>query len=579
MNKKKTIICVDDEQTILDSLKVELKYVFGNEYLIETAECGEDALELFKELLEEDYEIPLVISDYMMPNLKGDELLKSIHMISPQTRKVMLTGQADLMAVVNAINDAKLYRYISKPWNAEDLALTVSEALKSYFNEKQLIEKHHELERKIATFHKFVPVEFLKILGIEEYDQIQLGNCVEKTMSIMFADIRGFTAISEQMTPKENFNFINNYLKKMEPIILEHNGFIDKYIGDAIMALFASNDAVLAAIAMLKEIVKYNQERKRNNLKEFSIGIGIHTGQLMLGTVGGENRMDSTVISDAVNLASRIEGLTKIYGTPLLITQQTYRRLTNISQYKIRLIDRVTVKGKKKAVTVYEIFNADSPISIELKSKTQADFERGIWYFQNERFEDALKCFEKVLQVNETDKAAQIYFSNCKNILSMIMAKPPKVLIVDDSSIQLHVLSELLKSNNFEVYVAENGEQALEILEYKQPHLILLDVIMPGIDGFETCRQIKANSQFEDIPVIFMSSLEDTAIKVKAFEAGAIDYITKPFQDDEVLARIKNHLNLTHLRNIYKLQNSIKINNFGLKEKIGRLIVSSFGKF
>lgn len=575
MNKK-AIICVDDEQTILDALKVELKYAFGKEYLIETAEGGEDALELFEELLEENYELPLVISDYMMPNLKGDELLKRIHAISPKTRKVMLTGQADLTAVANAINDAKLYRYISKPWSAEDLALTVSEALKSYFSEKQLFEKHQELERKIATFHKFVPVQFLKILGIEEYDQIKLGNCVEKTMSIMFSDIRGFTAISEQLTPEENFNFINNYLKIMEPIIIEHNGFIDKYVGDAIMALFPSNEAVQAAIAMLKRLMKYNQERKKAGLNEFAIGIGVHTGQLMLGTVGGENRMDSTVISDAVNLASRIEGLTKIYGTPLLITQQTYRRLTNISQYQIRLIDRVTVKGKTKAVTVYEIFNADLPVSIDLKCKTRVDFEQGVWCFHNQQFEEAMKFFDKVIQTNETDKAAQIYLQNCQNILSMIIAKTPKVLIVDDSSIQLHVLSDLLKSNNFEVFVAESGEEALELLKYQHPHLILLDVIMPGIDGFETCRKIKADSKMKDIPIIFMTALADTASKVKGFQAGAIDYITKPFDNAEVFARIQTHLNLSHLQHIYKFKNSIKISNFKLKEKIDRLIVGGF---
>ena len=576
MNKK-AIVCVDDEQTILDSLKVELKYAFGNEYLIETAEGGEDALELFDELLEDGYEIPLVISDYMMPNLKGDELLKRIHAISPKTRKVMLTGQADLTAVTNAINEAKLYRYISKPWSAEDLALTVSEAIKSYFYEKQLLEQNNELERKISTFHKFVPVQFLKILGIADYDKIQLGNCVEKTMSIMFADIRDFTTISEQLTPEENFNFINNYLKIMEPIIIEHNGFIDKYIGDAIMALFPSNGAVQAAIAMLQKLRKYNQELKKTSFNEFAIGIGIHTGQLMLGTVGGDNRMDSTVISDAVNLASRIEGLTKLYGTPLLITQQTYRRLTNISQYKIRLIDRVTVKGKTKAVTVYEIFNADSPVSIDLKCKTRVNFEKGVWYFHNQRFEEAMIAFEKVIEINKTDKAAQIYFTNCKNILSMIMAEPPKILIVDDSSIQLHVLSDLLKNNNnFEVFVAESGIKALEILEYQHPNLILLDVIMPGLDGFETCKKIKSNSKTEDIPIIFMTALADTASKVKGFQAGAIDYITKPFQNDEVLVRIKTHLNLSHLQHIYKFQNSIEISNFKLKEKIDALIVGSF---
>ena len=108
---KPVIICVDDEPTILDSLKIQLKKAIGDEYIIETAEGGEDALELLAELLEEEQEVALVISDYIMPDIKGDELLKRIHAISPKTLKIMLTGQADVEAVGNAINYAKLYRY------------------------------------------------------------------------------------------------------------------------------------------------------------------------------------------------------------------------------------------------------------------------------------------------------------------------------------------------------------------------------------------------------------------------------------------------------------------------------------
>ncbi|NEO23909.1 response regulator, partial [Moorena sp. SIO4A5] len=123
------IICVDDEQTILDSLKIELETSLGDNYLIEMTQGGEEALEVFEELVEDDYEVALVISDYIMPNLKGDELLKRIHTISPKTLKIMLTGQADLEAVGNVINYAKLYRYIPKPWQADDLRITVKEAL------------------------------------------------------------------------------------------------------------------------------------------------------------------------------------------------------------------------------------------------------------------------------------------------------------------------------------------------------------------------------------------------------------------------------------------------------------------
>jgi DNA-binding NtrC family response regulator len=163
MMNQPVILCVDDEQTILRSLKTELKQALNTDYIIETAEGGEEALELVEELLEEHYELPLVICDYIMPALKGDEL--RIHQISPATLKVMLTGQAALEAVGNAIKYAKLYHYIAKPWNTKELILTVYEAIKSDFKDKQLTAKNKELERKVTTFHKFVPVQFLKLLS------------------------------------------------------------------------------------------------------------------------------------------------------------------------------------------------------------------------------------------------------------------------------------------------------------------------------------------------------------------------------------------------------------------------------
>ncbi|HEY9808421.1 MAG TPA: response regulator [Halomicronema sp.] len=146
MNKP-IIICVDDEQTILQSLKIELKKNLAENYLIETCETSQDALDLLEELLKEGREIPVIISDYLMPGIKGDELLKEIHHRSPQTLKILLTGQADLAAVSNAIKYAKLYRYIPKPWQPEDLSLTVKEALRSYAQEKQIAQQNLTLQR------------------------------------------------------------------------------------------------------------------------------------------------------------------------------------------------------------------------------------------------------------------------------------------------------------------------------------------------------------------------------------------------------------------------------------------------
>lgn len=144
---KPIIICIDDEVTVLDSLKIELKKALGDECIIETAEGGEDALELLEELKKENCEVALVLADYIMPDIKGDEVLKRFHEMSPNTLKIMLTGHANLEAVSNAIKYAKLYRYISKPWQSEDLKLTVVEALHSYLQDKKLTEQNFKLQQ------------------------------------------------------------------------------------------------------------------------------------------------------------------------------------------------------------------------------------------------------------------------------------------------------------------------------------------------------------------------------------------------------------------------------------------------
>jgi len=401
--KRPVILCVDDEEMVLSSLEIELRNNLGRKFTIETAESGEDAIELLTELIANKYEIFVVISDYIMPGIKGDELLEKIHNILPNTLTIMLTGQSNADAIANAVNNAKLYRYITKPWQKEDMSLTVEGAVKSY-------QQNKELEKKIATFEKFVPSQFLKILNLDAYDDIKLGNCVEREMTVLFCDIRSFTALSEQMTPKENFSFINSYLSEMGPIIRLHNGFIDKYIGDAIMALFENaDDAVQAGIEMLSKLKTYNQARARDGYSPIGVGIGINTGYLMLGTVGENDRMETTVIGDMVNLASRVESLNKIYGTNLLITDQTYLGLKVPLDYHIRVIDAAQVKGKSDPITIYEIFDADPPDIIELKEKTSDDFEVGFVLYHSEENYDALMLFKKVLEVNNNDNAARIY--------------------------------------------------------------------------------------------------------------------------------------------------------------------------
>jgi len=273
----------------------------------------------------------------------------------------------------------------------------------------------YELFLLNKAYERFIPRQFLNLLDKKSIIEVALGDHVEKEMSILFADIRGFTELSEKISPHENFKFINAYLCRMEPAITENNGFIDKYIGDAIMALFvgSADDALKAGIAMLERLNDYNETRQRPERPPIKIGVGINTGVLMLGTVGGQNRMDGTVISDAVNLASRIEGLTKTYGISLLITEYSYHKLKNSSKYHIREVDRVKVKGKTKGVTVYEVFDADLPEVKNLKIQTLDDFEAGFKFYHDDVLDEAHCCFERVLAVNPADQVAQIYLERC----------------------------------------------------------------------------------------------------------------------------------------------------------------------
>ncbi|MGC1248576.1 MAG: AAA family ATPase [Spirulinaceae cyanobacterium] len=273
-----------------------------------------------------------------------------------------------------------------------------------------------ELSQLNKANERFVPRQFLQLLNKKSIADVKLGDAVQREMSVLFSDLRSFTSLSEIMNPQDNFRFINAFLSRMEPVIADNNGFIDKFIGDAIMALFdgQADDAVKAGIAMLKTIAEYNKTRGGGKRPPIKIGIGINTGSLMLGTVGGTNRMEGTVISDAVNLASRVEALTKDYQVTLLITQHTFEALNNHHQYSIRIIDKVTVKGKTEAVTVYEVFDAE-PLEIKAaKLATKSAFESGILFYNASKFDEAAAIFQDCLTKNPGDKVTQIYLERCQ---------------------------------------------------------------------------------------------------------------------------------------------------------------------
>jgi two-component system sensor histidine kinase ChiS len=205
----------------------------------------------------------------------------------------------------------------------------------------------------------------------------------------------------------------------MEPVIRNNNGFIDKYIGDSIMALFSENasDAINAAIEMRIKLSQFNQVMDQFGKPVINSGIGIHSGSLMLGVVGGEGRMAGTVISDAVNLAARLEGLTKLYGCSIIISQDTLISLNNPSHYNYRFLDIVKVKGKTEAVYIFEIIDGEPDEIKQLKLRTKESFGIAVNLYKSKQFSEALKVFNKVIEINGHDRTAQLYVDRCKNFI------------------------------------------------------------------------------------------------------------------------------------------------------------------
>ena len=423
------ILIVDDEIEIHNITKLALKeFTFENKLItFISAYSGKEA----KEMIQAHPDIALILLDVVMETEEaGLEVVKYIRDILDNqiVRIILRTGQPgqvpeDVVIVSYDINDYKTKTELTN----KKLFTTVVTALRAFRSLTQIEASKSELEKIAAASARFVPREFLRFLKIESIVDARLGDSVQAEMTIMFADIRSFTSLSESMSPQQNFDFINSYLSRVGPVIRQYNGFIDKYIGDGIMALFPNRaeDAVQAAIEMQHQVKIYNLHRQNSGYQPIALGIGLHTGTLMLGTIGEAERMESTVISDAVNLASRVEGLTKLYGVGIVASVQTLCRLDDPQHYKCRFLDRVQVKGKKTPVGVFEIYDGDSETMIELKAQTQTYFEQGIFLYYQQQFAQARRMFRRVLQVNKSDQAASFYAERCgilmKNALIMTL--------------------------------------------------------------------------------------------------------------------------------------------------------------
>ena len=399
-NPQARILVVDDDAI---SIEVLLRQLSLENYQVVSTTNGEQALKLLDPNCGHE-RFDLVILEVMMPRMSGYEICRRLRLDYPsyQLPVIMLTAKVQDEDVVEGFrvgaND-----YLRKPYSSKELLSRIQTHLTN------------------RLYGRFVPAHFIKFLSKSSIADINLGNQVSCDMTVMFSDIRGFATLSESMSPQENFDFINAYLKCVSPEVRRHQGFIVKYLGDGMMAIFPQNsaDAIAAGIAQLRQVQQSNQN---SSLPPINVGIGIHYGPMMVGIVGEAQRMQGDAFSDDVNLTARLEGLTKFYGVSMLISEQVLEQLGAYHSFHIRYLDQVKVKGRSQPLPIYEVFDADPADSRDRKAETLLHFEAGVQCYQAGEFVAAQGHFRAVTAVNPQDKPARLY---CRRVARLI-AKPPE---------------------------------------------------------------------------------------------------------------------------------------------------------
>ena len=275
----------------------------------------------------------------------------------------------------------------------------------------QYVLTQKEKQMIMGAFERYVPQKVVKEL-LDHPEKLTLGG-EERLMTVMFSDIADFTAISETMSPRELVHLINEYLTEMTEVILDHDGIIDKYIGDAIMAEFGAPvhyeghalNACLAALHMQSKLTELSKKLEKEKRPVIRSRVGINTGNMVVGNMGSNKVFNYTVMGDEVNLASRLEGANKIFGTYIMISENTYNAVKD--SLDARPLDMIRVKGKEKPVNVFELLGRKTGDGYFRDSL--ATYINGIRYYHDRRWEQAAECFQYCLKLHPEDGPSKLY--------------------------------------------------------------------------------------------------------------------------------------------------------------------------
>jgi len=416
-----------DEATHVIKSKTGVVVLWDEEKKRLKVEASKDQLFFDEEKI--NSELPLLIDIILSGQseiLSDNTALQNAGIISPEIKSVIYSAlkvkHRIMGAIIVADNEPDKYTAGSLKL-LTTLALQSSSAIESSLlyekNIREAQEKEAAMRRIFDATEKFVPYQFIKSLGHELITDVKLGDQVEKIVTVLFTDIRNYTSLSELMTPEETFAFICLFNARMGPIIRKHNGFINQYLGDSIMAIFpvSAADALLAAIDIQKEIQNFNKIREEKNKPEIHIGVGMHTGPLIMGITGDYDRMDACTISDTVNTASRVESLTKHYKSSILLSDASLQQMENTDDFDLRNLGLVQLKGKLSSINVHECFSCDGETELQKKRSTLDIFNDGVSFYLNKLFTDANSAFKNVLEIDPDDHTARFFYNHTLKIV------------------------------------------------------------------------------------------------------------------------------------------------------------------
>ena len=369
-------------------------------YLVVAASSGPEALELLQHGRQPD----VVLLDLMMPHMSGYEVCAKIRETRSAAKLpvIMLTARNRAKDLTQAF-DAGANDHIAKPFVKEELLARVR--------------SHAELSRMNRAYERFVPVEFLQFLKRDRIIDIELGDNARHDMTVMFTDIRKFSGMTERLPPDEGFDLLVDYFAAISPAIYDHGGFLNNYTGDGIMALFPGtpDSALQAAIAVQQAVARFNQTRLSRSRPVIETGIGLHRGPVTLGILGHEDRRTANVVSDAVNLASRIENLTGLYGIRIAASRDFLDSLAEPGRFAIRELDLLRVQGKDQIVTVCEVFDGDDSAAFDAKLASLPTYRTALAAFRAARFDEAAELFATLARNDPGDGPATRFLAKCRD--------------------------------------------------------------------------------------------------------------------------------------------------------------------